>query len=270
MQRVVLLIVGVLYLGGCLSPKTVKSLANDNLKNIQNLRANNERLYIHYEEVVNAMGRLELLHRLRAVSMRLTDFTTTTGGAEVGKLSTEVNQLKPVIEQNRTIMPPEDFENFKRTLATERPVVGDIAAGFVTQEYVEKIIPVFHQTLQSPLTSRTKVISAEPYLREFYLIKSWERAFEDTIQALQEFLSLVRQQGDLAGNHAQAFRMFSNSKTHFSEIAKGLTSNTDLQTSIVKLIEMRTNDPKRKTAAEEILKTLGAVDEKSSDPGLKK
>lgn len=265
----VLFIMG-LCLVGCLSPGTIKPIANDNLKNIQNLQANNEKLYEHFKKFAEATGRLEHLHRLQAVGLRLTDFTIATGQVDVQKLTTEVDTLKKVVDQNRTIMSPEEFENFKRTLATERPVEGDIAAGFVTQKFVEQVIPIFHQTFTSPLSYRTKVTSAESYLREFYLVKSWELALADTMQELQEFLSLVREQGGLAEDHAKAFKTFSESKAHFAEIAKGLTSDTDLQTSIVKLIERRTKDPKRKAAAEELLKTLEAIDKKTSDPELKK
>lgn len=176
MPRCALYILGVFFLGGCLSPQTVKPIASDNLKNIQNLRANNTKLYEHYEAVVAATGRLELLHRLQAAGLYLLDFTTGTGVADSQKLTTEVDRLKSVVDQNKTIMPPEDFENFTRTLATERPVVGDIAAGFVPQKRVEEIILIFYRTFRSSLTARTKVTSAEPYLREFYLVKSWEQA----------------------------------------------------------------------------------------------
>lgn len=270
MRSFALYILGVLFLGGCLSPSTIKPLASDNLKNIQNLRANNTKLYEHYEEVVTAGGRLELLHRLQAVSMYLTDFTTAIGGVDSQKLTTAVNQLKPVVDQNKTIMSPEDFENFRRSLATERPIVGDIAASFVPQKRVEEIIPIFHQTFRSSLTARTKVRSAEPYLREFYLVNSWEQALKDTLQALRDFLSVIREQENLAENHAQAFQMFSVSKADFTDIAKSLTADMDVQTSIAKLIEMRTNDSKRKAAAQELLKTLGEIDNRSSDPELRK
>ena len=259
MRRLALFIFFVIItlLGGCLSPGTIKPLADQNLQNIQNLVANNAILYESYGKLIKSTGKVELQRRLALVSLRLSEFTSPSGVPDSSKLTTEVGKLQPLVDHNKGIMTTEDFEKFRRTIATEKPIIGDIAAGFISQEYVEKVIPAnYHLFHNQVLNEQIKVASAEPFLREFFYVKSWQQALDDTLSAVGKFLSIVREQESIAESQAHAFKAFSQSNANFADIAIGITSNTDIQTSIVDLIAMTTKDPNRKAEAEKLLKTL--------------
>ena len=259
MRRLALFILFVVMasLGGCLSPETIKPLADQNIQNIKNLVANNAVLYESYGRLIKSAGKVELQRRLTLVSLRLTDFTSASGRPDSSKLTTEVGKLQASVDHSKDIMTAEDFERLRRTIATEKPVTGDIATGLITQEYVEKVIPInFYLFHNQVLSEQIKMASAEPFLREFFYVKSWRQALDDTLSAVDKFLSILGEQESIAESQAHAFAAFSQSKANFADFAKGITSNTDIQTSIVDLIGMTTKDPNRKKEAEKLLKTL--------------
>jgi hypothetical protein len=257
--------------GGCLSPGTIKPIANDNLQNVQYWRANSQVLHREYKQLVAAMGKLELIHRLETVSLALNEFTDPVSGAvKTNDLAKKVTELTDLVTANQKVMSNDEWAAFKERIALENPVIGDIAAEFIPRGEVESIIPVAFATWQSKLPSRTKVEAAEPYLSRFYLAKNWKRSLADTMEATDKYLQLLDRQGELAEGHAKAFVTFSDSKAHFAETVGRMLSDTELQTSIGQLVQQNTNDPKRRAAAETLLKSLGTISDATSDPNLKK
>lgn len=242
-----------LLLVGCLSPATLRPVAEDNTKNISNYTSNVSQLVVMYGQMLEPL--LDIRYAL--AQQRLLDvvrkYETAAGNIDQSTFTKNVANLQPSVQQIASIQ-----DEVKRSLAQEAflrssPIVADVALARISENDAIALMDLYIQVSNDVPSSQIAIL--EVVSQRFFITSDTALLHSQIRQAFLDFSDLLNKQASLASQHSEAFKQFSNSNLSFASVVSVLTSDS-VKTTIAELVSTRRGDPNRKKEVETALTEL--------------
>jgi len=255
-QKNLLLTPIILVLAGCLSPATLRPVAEDNTKNISNYTSNVSQLVVMYGQVLGPL--LDIRYAL--AQQRLLDvvrrYETTAGKVDQSAFTKDVSNLQPAVQQIASIQ-----DELRRRLAQEEflrssPIIADAALNRISENDATALMESYVQISNNAPSSQKAML--EVMSQRFFVTSDTALLHSQIRQAFLDFSDLLNKQASLAAQHSEAFRQFSNSNASFASVVSVLTTDS-VKKTIAELVAAMASDPNRKKVAETALAELRDV-----------
>jgi len=265
------LILSIIPLSGCLRPATLRPVAEQNATNIHNYATNVElaakafkkELSFHaalHEHVVrkNLTTRLMEIRNTGLPSDPDSSVINDPSRTWYEKLNERIIKLKDRMEK------VENDEKALASLAVEEPAIIDVAMdrpGFTIVRVLRDSILLANQNdlilkESNGAVRRAMHAKRQNLLDEYFYIKSQQELNKTYLLAIDQYLEVLREQGDIAKTHANAILGYAKSQTKVS-VGLNLLQDKELRDQILNIVK----DKKGEASAEKIKNHLSKLDE---------
>ena len=265
------LILSIILLSGCLSPATLRPVAEQNATNIHNYAMNVELaakalkkgLSLHaalHEHVLrkNLTTRLMEIKREVLINDPNSPVINDISKPWYKWLKGRILKLKDRMEK------VENDEKVLTSLAAEEPAIIDVAMnrpGFTIGRVLRDSILLDNQNMllskeSNGAVRRAMYAKRQNLLDEYFYIKSQQELNKTYLLAIDQYLEVLREQGDIAKTHANAILAYAKSQTKVS-VGLNLLQDKELRDQILNIVK----EKKGEASAEKIKNHLSKLDE---------
>lgn len=265
------LILSIIPLSGCLRPATLRPVAEQNATNIYNYATNvelaakafKEELSFHaalHEHVVRKNLSKSLIKIYNSGLPDDPKSTVIDDKSRVWYTGLEERILKLEDRMEKV----ENDEKALASLAVEEPAIIDIAMdrpGFTIKRVLVDSILLRNQNELISNESNGAVRRAmhakrQNLLDEYYYVKSQQELNNMYLLAIDQYLEVLREQGDIAKTHANAILAYAKTQTKIS-VGLNLLQDKELRDQILNIVK----EKKGEASAEKIKNHLSKLDE---------
>lgn len=265
------LILSIIPLSGCLSPATLRPVAEQNATNIHNYATNVELAAKALKKELSLPAALHE-HVVRnnlaksLIEIRNTGLPGDPDSSAINDTSkTWYKNLNERIFKLRDRMEKvKNDEKALASLAVEEPAIIDVAMnrpGFTIERILRDSILLDNQNkliLNESNGAVRRAMHAKRYnlLDEYFCIKSQQELNKTYLLAIDQYLEVLREQGDIAKTHANAILAYAKAHTKVS-VGLNLLQDKELRDQILNIVR----EKKGEASAEKIKNHLSKLDE---------
>lgn len=265
------LVLSIISLSGCLSPATLRPVAEQNATNIYNYATNVElaakalkkelSLPAALHEHVVRKNLAESLIKIRNLGLP-DDPDSTVINDKSKSWYTDLNER--ILKLKDRMEKVENDEKVLAALAGEEPAIIDIAMdrpGFTIERVLRDSILLDNQNKlilkeSNGAVRRAMHAKRQNLLDEYFYIKNQQELNKTYLLAIDQFLEVLREQGDIAKTHANAILAYAKTQTKVS-VGLNLLQDKELWDPILNIVK----EKKGEASAEKLKNHLSKLDE---------
>jgi hypothetical protein len=253
-----LVILSLALLSGCTSVGVIQSVAVQNSRNADALLQNLQIFFQGDESFFTDVMRAQLINDYKEIirNIQANDNPKASGADLFKKCSQYYENESGILKKMIEGLTPESAEIEKSRYYRERPLTAEVAfSGMLSGLAASKWL-AFNAIFNERISSEDRFALYIKQFRELSVLAKKEQAVNDLLKAYRDRKTIILQQSTNAKNIADQLVSAANTTYDADKFLKGITENNELLAGIGEYVLKSTNNPERKKAAEELLKTI--------------